>query len=129
MYRLTNTAAVVRLSDGAWIPADLGNADYAAFIRWQEAGNEPQPYVPPAAPPIKEVTMRQARLALAAAGKLGAVESAIESLPEPERTAARIEWEYSGTVQRDKPLVLALAPALALDDAALDALFTLADTL
>lgn len=75
------------------------------------------------------VTMRQARLALLAAGKLAAVDAAIDTLPEPRRSAARIEWEYSQEVQRDKPFVQMLAPALELDDAALDALFVQAASL
>jgi len=87
--------------------------------------------LPPPEPPRvpQEVTMRQARLALAGAGKLEAVSAAIESLPESQRIAARIEWEYSGSVQRTKPLVLALAPALGMTSAQLDQLFTQAATL
>ena len=72
------------------------------------------------------VSMRQARLALLASGKLGDVETALEGLPSPAREAARIEWEYATEVRRDSPLVTSLAPALALDNAALDALFVLA---
>lgn len=61
-------------------------------------------------------------------GKLSAVEAAIAELPEPARGAARIEWEYSATVRRNQPFVLQLAPALGLDDAALDNLFMVAAT-
>lgn len=75
------------------------------------------------------VTMRQARLALLAAGNLSGVEAAIEALPSPQREAARIEWEYSQEVQRRNGFVEQLAPALGLDDAQLDALFTQAATL
>ena len=70
-----------------------------------------------------EVTMRQARLALHAAGKLTAVNAAIAALPDPPKTAALIEWEYSSTVRRDSQFVSMLGPALGLDSAALDALF------
>ena len=70
-----------------------------------------------------EVTMRQARLALLGAGKLAGVESAIASLPEPQRTAAQIEWEYSNALQRSNPFVAQLGAALGLDDAEIDALF------
>lgn len=81
---------------------------------------------PTQAPAPVVVTMRQARLALRAAGKLAAVDAAITAMPEPARTAARIEWDYATEVRRDWPLVLALAPALGLDEAALDALFAAA---
>ncbi len=47
MYQLTNTAAILRLSDGACIPADPLNMDYAAFLEWVAQGNEPLPYEAP----------------------------------------------------------------------------------
>lgn len=75
------------------------------------------------------VTMRQARLALLGAGKLTAVDAAIAALPEPQRSAALIEWEYSGEVQRHNGFVAALGPALGLSAAQIDALFVVAATL
>lgn len=69
------------------------------------------------------VTMRQARLALLAAGKLAAVQSAIDALSEPTKTAAQIEWEYSNEVQRHNGLVAALGPALNLTSDQIDTLF------
>ncbi|HWI02405.1 MAG TPA: hypothetical protein VNT52_01005 [Acidimicrobiales bacterium] len=83
----------------------------------------PEPGVP------QRVTMRQARQALILAGLDQAVEDAIDSLPEPHNKLARAEWEYSQTVERDRPFVQMLAPALGLDDAALDALFVHAASL
>ena len=76
-----------------------------------------------------EVTMRQARLALLGAGKLAAVDAAIASMPEPQKSAARIEWEYSGAVQRHNGFVAALGPALGLSEAQIDALFIAASKL
>lgn len=87
---------------------------------------------PPPAPPVpipSSVTMRQARLALLAAGNLAGVDAAIEALPEPSRTQAQIEWEYSQEVQRSNPLLTLIAPALGLDDEGLDTLFAQAATL
>jgi hypothetical protein len=75
------------------------------------------------------VTMRQARLVLLGAGLLDRVNAAIASMPSPQKEAAQIEWEYSGEVQRNKPLVLALGPALGLSDAQLDAMFVAASKL
>lgn len=70
--------------------------------------------------------MRQARRALLAGGLLAAVDTAINGMSEPAKTAARVDWEYSSTVQRNQPLVLALAPALGLTTRDLDNLFTAA---
>lgn len=65
------------------------------------------------------VTMRQGRLALLQAGLLAQVQSAIDAQGDAEK----IEWEYAQTIDRNSPLVAALAAALSLDDAALDSLF------
>lgn len=81
------------------------------------------------APPTPVVSMRQARLALLQAGKLSAVQAAINSLPSPQKEAASIEWEYSTEVRRDGPLVVQLTPALGLTAAQMDDLFALAATL
>ncbi len=80
-------------------------------------------YTPPAPAVPEAVSMRQARLALLAAGQLSAVDTVIASLPSPQREAAEIEWEYAVEVRRDSPLVAAIGAALNLDDAAKDALF------
>lgn len=69
------------------------------------------------------VTMRQARLALLGAGLLQQVDLAIDALPEPQRSAARIEWDYSSEVHRDRAFVQQLGHALGLSDEQLDALF------
>jgi hypothetical protein len=80
-----------------------------------------------AKPPVpQEVTMRQARLALLAIGKLDQVAPAIESLEGADRNVARIEWEFSGTVARNHSLVAMLGQALGLDEPALDQLFVTA---
>lgn len=76
---------------------------------------------PPVTP--SKVTMRQARLALHASGLLSQVEVAINTLPEPPRTTARIEWDFSSEVHRDKEFVVMMGTALGLSDAQLDDLF------
>lgn len=44
MYQLIkNSTSILRQNDGAVIPADEGNSDYAAFLRWQSIGNVPAP--------------------------------------------------------------------------------------
>lgn len=78
---------------------------------------------------ITAVTMRQARRALHAAGLLSSVDAAIDSLSEPNKTAARIDWEYSGEVQRNNPTFVALTAALGLTEQQVDDLFTAASQL
>lgn len=76
------------------------------------------------------VTMRQARLALLGAGLLALVEGSLAAIgDDAERAAAQITWEFATEVRRTDPLLAALGPALGLDDAAIDALFAVAETL
>ena len=111
-----------------WVRADappaLNDGQCAVFAgdSWVIYDAEPAVVVPVPT----EVTMRQARLALHAAGKLAAVNTAIEALPDPPKTAAHIEWEYSNSVRCDSQFVALLGPTLGLDAAALDALFVAA---
>jgi len=52
MYQLTNGDTILRTTDGAFIPPDPANRDYADFLAWLEAGNTPEPAPPPPpAPP------------------------------------------------------------------------------
>lgn len=90
----------------------------------------PLPVPTPRPPDVPaEVTMRQARLALMASGKLTQVNALIAAMPGANGDAARIEWEFSSVVKRNQPLVLALGPTLGLTSAQLDSLFVLAQTL
>ena len=49
-YQLTTSDCILRTSDGAFIPPDPANTDYAAYLAWLEAGNTPDPAPEPVAP-------------------------------------------------------------------------------
>lgn len=88
---------------------------------------QPAPVVGSGLPLV--VTMRQARLALLKSGQLAAVNSAIASMPGEAGEAARIEWEFSSTVERNREYVKQIAVGLGMSDKQLDDLFILAATL
>lgn len=43
MYRLTHSNSILRLSDGAFIPAAPANTDYQHYLAWVAGGNAPEP--------------------------------------------------------------------------------------
>ena len=77
-----------------------------------------------------KVTARQAVQALIATGKLHLVQPAIDAIADPgQRAMVQAEWDKSQVFERSRPTLIALATAIGLDAAALDALFIQADAL
>ena len=74
------------------------------------------------------VTMRQARLALLDLDLLSSVDEAINSMSDPDKTKAKIEWEYAAVVERNSDWVSDLGQQLGLSDVQVDDLFRLATT-
>lgn len=133
-YKLTGENFVIRLAAGEVpemripIMEYVGfepnkNPEYLAYKKWLADGGIPLPADPSPVVVPEEVTMRQAKLALLAAGLLDDVESALDSLLGDEGRAARIEWEYSSVMRRDKPFVAAVGAAAGLNSQQIDELF------
>lgn len=77
-----------------------------------------------------EVTPRQFRQALILSNiSMQSIEDLINSQPEPLKSLAMIEWEYSTAFLRSNQFVNQLAPAMGLTQDALDDLWILAETL
>ncbi|MGB0695359.1 MAG: hypothetical protein ACPGOY_06890 [Rhodospirillaceae bacterium] len=85
-----------------------------------EPEQEPQPVTP------VTVTPAQARIALLRGGWLDQVEAI---LAKPEHREASILWEYGTTVERDSPVLAAMAAELQLSEAEIDDLFQTARSL
>lgn len=139
---MVNKYAVIEA--GTVVNIVKAEAAFAAASEWIEAppgvsrgwtydGSEFAAPTPPSAEELRAriapVTMRQARLALHAAGLLASVETALAALLEPQKTASMIEWEYASEVRRDAPLIAAMTAALGLTEGQVDALFASASVL
>lgn len=98
----------------------LENGELTEFRQWREAQR----------PPPAAVTPRQLRLALLSQGITGEhIAEVIAGLPEGQREAARIEWEYALEIRRDHPLVAGFAAALGKSGEEIGALFRAAGRL
>lgn len=128
-YQLTSASNVVRLQDGAIIPADPENRDYADALEWLAGeGLESFPEAPPEPPVVPDrVSAFQARAALADAGLLDMVEGMMADPATPVK--ARLAWQHATEFLRTSPTVLGMGAALGLDETALDAMFIHAATI
>lgn len=104
-YQLTDPmtgGVVIRTEDGANIPSDPGNRDYAEYLKWVEAGGVPDPYVPP--PVVEPVPTDEQQLLYDHENRLRAIEGqppltqaefaamrtgAKAATPEPEQDPSR----------------------------------------
>lgn len=89
------------------------------------------PYAsPPPSAAIPDITPRQARQALILSGILiEDIDAALDSLPEPTKSMAKTEWEYSLAFQRSRPLVAQVGQMLGWSSDQLDELWKLAASL
>lgn len=99
MYRLTHNASIIRESDNASIPADIGNRDYRKYLAWVADGNQPTPATPLPNPRIAEIKQRLAAIDIESVRPLRAKSTGkdqqadrakLESL-ETESAALRLE--------------------------------------
>lgn len=129
MYKLTKYNSIIRLEDGSCIPKDEVNSDYTDYLNWLSSGNTPEPIDPPIIVIPQLVTMKQARMCFIIRDLFDQVDSAISALTGKDGKLARVQWEYSTTVDRDSLLVIQITTQLGFTSAQLDELFTFAATL
>ena len=71
----------------------------------------------------ESVELWQLRIAIEKAGLTSAINTVINSLPADQKLAASTKWEYKPDIERNHPLILALAGALKLTTQQVDDLF------
>lgn len=67
------------------------------------------------------ITARQIRLQLLSIGvSLSQVDASLDSLEEPIKSFAKVEWEYANEFERSNPLTAQVASALGMNEEALN---------
>jgi len=85
---------------------------------------EPEPVKQP-----REVALWRVKSILTLQGMAAGVEAAINQMPEPNKTVAKIAWEYAYTIDRWSETVLFAQQQLGLTDEQVDALFDAAEAI
>lgn len=87
LYQLTHSPTIIRIADGANIPADPANADYQAFLAWDAVpGNDPLP-----ADPLPLVFTDDVRIS-------GSVRTTDATPTEVYRLTLLVQTGYTGVV-------------------------------
>lgn len=122
-YQLSAGSGVVRTSDGASIPDDPTNADWQRYQAWRAAGNTPDPA--PAPPNISIVTNGQLKRWLDANSKLATAKAAVVAAGGLTEEL----WYGASAFHITDPLLVAMATAIGMSSADLQAAFNAAASL
>ena len=124
MYKFVSDTVVMNQDNGDFIPVDLSNTEYKAYLKWAEIeGNVAEPFVPPSTVPLY-ISKAQGKIALIDAGLWPQVVSFIDSISDPiEKMKAEVSLNDTYEWRRDSPFLNTAAEAIGLSSDDLDNLF------
>lgn len=123
IYKISHNNVIIEFAslEAAQNYANLHNIDYEQI--GSEEREQPTEFIP-------DVTPRQIRQALVLSGvTMQSIDDALNTLPEPTKSLAIAEWEYSIAFQRNRPLVDSVRQMLGWTNEQVDDLWRLAATL
>lgn len=94
---------------------------------WIQIPDEIKPVVLPYVP--ETISLWAFRSILTLQGLITQAEALIDSLSEPAKTVATIQWEYGNYIDRNHPLIASLGSQLGLTSEQIDNIFIEADKL
>jgi hypothetical protein len=125
-YKLIhNSTNILRLSDGAIIPADFENGDYKTYLFWCSENNTPEPADIGTSDVSQSVSPVQARRAIIQAGLKQQVDDYIAAASDE----VKLWWEYATVIERNHPEIENARIALGMSSEDLDMLFVLAGSM
>jgi hypothetical protein len=142
-YRATETSAVIRRADAAWIPDDVANVDRQAFQAWLAEGHMLDPVVPSTPVPgaisdrqffqqltVQGLLSQQEALNAVKTGDIpAALQQVIDGLPPGQQFEATMMISGATTFERSHPLTIAIGAAYGWTVDRIDALFRAAAVL
>jgi hypothetical protein len=118
-YSLTGIGSIQRNSDGAFIPVDPHNLDYAAYLVWVAAGNTAASYVAPPPAPLS-ATPYQFRAGLTAAGIRTQVETAVAASTDQNVKDA---YQFATSFVENDSFIVSMSAAIGLTADQVHAIF------
>lgn len=117
----TDPEIIATLLRKGWVEAPQPPYDPATeTCQWVDGAWVVAPIVVPVP---QQVSMWALREAVMFAGEMTAIKSALDNLPEPQKSIAWNRWEYKENIVRDSPIIVQLQGLLGWTDSFVDGLY------